>query len=198
MRKPPSERRGAGPFDKYPVRVVPATRVERIGIELEGRIVTRDRETNDDLVRLGRDLSLSSFAGMAGRPGVAFFGVYLEYTFYPPGKPALNGLFHVRHVLWDGVKFALFTIPTADRRKAEQAANRAELRIVDSTPAIITSEGIAFFPTQGPTTFSLENIGDAPCYRGQTAVKFALELEREECDEIVAEYKRVQFPRGRS
>jgi hypothetical protein len=196
--RPPSERRSGVVLPDLRTLIVPATSIERIEILDGGEYRSRTRETQADLDRIDRDRSLLSFVGMASRPGVAFFGTYLEYTFYPPGRADLNALFQLRVIEWEGMYWVVATIPARDREKAEEAAIEAELAIKDGVPSTVSGESIAHFPLGGRTTFTLESVAGAPIYRGQLSTKLALAMEEEECDEIVAVYKRLRYRSDRA
>jgi hypothetical protein len=181
-----------------PVRDVRASLIERIEIQGHGMTMTRTRETADDLARLGRDPATRSYVVMLMRPGARYFMTYLEYTFYPPGRPHLNALLGCRNVEWEDLPWSVATIPAGDGPKAEEAAQKAELLIKDGMPATITHDGIAHFPLQGKNCFNLESRPGAAVYRGRSGERAALALETEECDAIMAEYKRAHYPADRS
>jgi hypothetical protein len=165
--------------------------VVNVRIERAGAKPVSLSEPPEVLGRLGRDDTRLNFVVMMERPGAKFFATYLEYTFYRPGDLARTDLLETRVVQWEGIYWNVLTIPAADRAKAEQAANRAELLIKGGSPATIRAEGLADFPLRARNTYTLESVPGAPCYRGQINIELARALENEECDAVVEEYGRT-------
>ena len=163
------------------------TRIVRVEIHRSQHARAEVVETLDEFKRACGDPSLLNLVVLAMRPGGLFFSTFLEYTSYGPSTPS-NDRFSIRVLEWDEMTYAVVSIPIGDRAKAEEAAARAELRIVDGVPTAFTAEGVCFFPIDGGNTFTLESL--RPSYRGIADMKEARRLERAEVDAIEADYKR--------
>jgi hypothetical protein len=109
------------------------------------------------------DPALVHFAAMLLRLGVRECSQTLEDAHYKPGTPR-NDLFQLRLIQWEGLLWALITIPIAEREFMDRAAAANGLRVANGVPTMISRDGIAKFPANGPRVFTLENVSGHPVY----------------------------------
>lgn len=106
-----------------------------------------------------------SYVVLLDRLGAYECIVRLEYTHYQP-KTDRNDLFGLVLVQWQGVHWAIITIPKEEAPLMQEVADQCGLRVANGVPTMIGGGGIARFPVDGDNIFTLENKPDHPVYQG--------------------------------
>jgi hypothetical protein len=125
-----------------------------VGNEL-GLIKYPDYRCLEELARHSGRLHL---VALGERPGVYQFTRQLELVYFPPRTPR-NVDFEYRAVQWEGMIWALLSIPEKSRRFAERLAAKIGLRLADGVPTAFSSDdpsSPAFFPMRGNDVWTLE------------------------------------------
>lgn len=122
------------------------------------------------------------------RPGVRIFLVKLEYLHFNPWSPR-NQQFHLRIFNWQSMRWAMVSIPLAEKHLAELVAGECSVRISDGIPTLISAGRIETFPASNERVFSLENTAKHPVYDNDPEVfRTVMAAEEREIERIIAEY----------
>lgn len=143
-------------------------------------------ESDEELKKFGDDPRYIHFAGMIGppRPGVVECLMELEHTYYKPGTLKNDDLF-LRIIKWDGITWALVSIPIGERHWMEKVADKCGLRIADGVPTMLTGSGAERFPIDNERVFTLENKTGHPIYHNDPAIEEIIrEAEGERVEKI--------------
>lgn len=120
--------------------------------------------------RLDRDENLFHVALPIFRSaGPAVFCRVLELEHFPPATRD-NDNFHLLTVSFDGLPYAVASIPARCRSLAELVAQEIGWRIADGVPHLVKSPGIVVeFPMHSRRVFTLEPRSGSIEYAGETA-----------------------------
>lgn len=108
------------------------------------------------------------FVAHIQRPGVQGCMETLENTHYAPGTER-NKLFELRMIKWEGLVYALISIPKEEREYMTRAAAANGLRIANGYPTMLSGDGkgnlkVEHFPARSDSVFTLENVPGHPVY----------------------------------
>jgi len=92
--------------------------------------------------RLAARPDLINYIGDMARIGVWSFITFLEYRQYPPGT-MLNQSFHLTLTAWEGLRFAVVSIPRNRSREAEALMQTLGLRAADGIPTMLVGGEIS-------------------------------------------------------
>lgn len=148
---------------------------------------------NEELATLGKDESQLHLIVDMTRLGAALFNVRTEYTHFPPRTPK-NKLYNMRILKWPHLgtnapqfTFSIASIPLEFRPTADEIAKECGLRLANGVPVFVNAEGAHLFPMDGPTVFTLENVGGHDVYRNKPQEYMRIyNEERDEMERIFA------------
>jgi len=140
----------------------------------------------EQLVELGNDATKLHVVCIMMRTGAEYFYNHLEYTYFPPMTPT-NDEYDYYMFKWQNIIWVICSIPIEKKNLAEQSAKEAKMKLADGIPfmagpAVAATrpdafeehgeiDGLAWFPMNGDTVFTLENAsdGDVTIYDGKGA-----------------------------
>lgn len=131
------------------------------------------------------------FVGMVSppRPGVQMCFIELEHTYYKPGTKK-NDDFMIMMIKWQNMMWAIVSIPAEERYLMEEVANRCGLKIINSVPAILSKNGIEYFPISNERVFYFENKRGHPIYHNDPEINRILEeAEAREIEKIMDKFE---------
>ncbi len=123
-------------------------------------------ESDEDSRVFFADPHYIHYAGMLSppRPGFADCIQMLEHTHFAPGT-LRNDRFHVRVINWQGIIWAIVSIPMAEKELMMRMAKVNGLRIANGIPIMLGDGGVHRFPVDSRNLFVLENVSGHPVYR---------------------------------
>lgn len=113
-------------------------------------------ETPEETAAFFSDPQWLHLATLMNRPNVWECSTEVENTHYAPMTPR-NDLYNIRKLEWEGLMWAIISIPAGDRKLFEHIATKHGIRIADGTPTMVSSAGVSRFPLDLPNVFTLEN-----------------------------------------
>jgi hypothetical protein len=126
------------------------------------------------------------------RSGAYLYVRRLELTYFPPGTPR-NDEFRYCLVKWEGLTFAVATIPARTRRFADRVAEKMGMRLSDGVPTMLGG-GMPprQFPLRGPNVWSLagacRDLPQRPLMTGDDLAGVS-RTEREVCRRLEDEFR---------
>lgn len=146
---------------------------------LDDGVVSSSWQELQDLARGARHLMIIF---LMDRPGAQTFATQLEWQMYEP-KTEANKLFHFYQTHWQDLEYSIICVPWEHKQKIEEFAARLRMRLADGVPLLLDLEDGSvkptFFPVQGSTVWTLENIEGAPVYSMQPG-SLAVSLREEQ------------------
>lgn len=117
-----------------------------------------------------RDEHLVHFLGTAypRRLGVMLFAVKLEYSYFPPGT-SKNEELQMHLFNWEGMVWAMVSIPRVYMELATLIASETGVRIADGIPHLLGGGEMKAFPLSGENVFTLESARGHEVYRSTPA-----------------------------
>lgn len=131
----------------------------------------------DYLVALDYDINLFHVVSFADRPGFNRFQVRLEHEYFPPMSER-EKLLRYFLLKWEGMIYAVLTMPFKERHCCFEAAENTNMRLADGVPNSIDSDGVKVFPLSSERVYTIENSKDSIVYEGVGGQKDEKALER--------------------
>jgi len=123
------------------------------------------------------------------RLGFRLFMVKLEYFHFEPGT-SRNDQFILHMINWQGMSWAVVSIPKEYLELARRVAAEAGLRVADGVPHAITAGQTHVFPMNTKNLFTLENVSSHEVYSSNNERRTELFFEEsQKIEEIFNKHK---------
>jgi hypothetical protein len=149
------------------------------------------KTTDEEIQNLAKNERFVHFAGsvIPPRPGVRLFAAKLEYSYFEPGTPR-NDEFILHVINWQGMSWAVVSIPREYMEAAKKIAAEVGLRIADGVPHLIVGGQTHPFPMNTENVFALENVPGHEIYENNpNRLAELLAKEDHEVEEIERGHK---------